>query len=469
MSEIIVDSFHEGASPNYINDPEISNRLSIQAGIMPPEMLDEMKRAPLRQKLLKFNDSHDQLGRFARHDSPNPHYRDNPAIEGKHSAAELDVTTPSKGKNDDPLPRRGHGGISLGVLSASGKKKALEVWGKATSKSWTSKSKVKRPRGMSIEVAAQNVVDAYNRADEYSVATGIGWYEHGHGLCKSMAVGAGISMTKSCAIMACMSPQTGWGQNIAQAQTVTKMLSENPTITRRHVDEYNKARDETFAAQTIDHQRGKRANPPEPPAYIDAEAVVGKKITEIAGKDPDLAAKCLMSQFYYEPVMTDTSESLDFERASVKVPPPQQLYCRRALDIFFAEPEEEAQVVSGALRGHKVRSFYNNLAHPDLDRDVTVDSQAFGLMVNDPDMTSNSPKYKSFSGAGSNKESGVSSAAYAIGADAYRTAAQKINEQRAASGLEPLTIAQVQAVTWIQWRKENPQGEKRARQRKAKK
>jgi hypothetical protein len=107
------------------------------------------------------------------------------------------------------------------------------------------------------------------------------------------------------------------------------------------------------------------------------------------------------------------------------------------------------------LNGHKVRSFYNNISGPKSEYDdVTVDSQAFSAAMGKK-YGSGSEEYKFFAGGGTSGSAlgrAPSSATlgvaglYAPFADAYRSVGAR----------HGLTGRQMQAIVWVQWRKDNP-------------
>ena len=80
------------------------------------------------------------------------------------------------------------------------------------------------------------------------------------------------------------------------------------------------------------------------------------------------------------------------------------------------------------LGGVKVNSFYSNIINPYSGDSVTIDTHAACIAVNDFTY-----RYKSSAGR------------YRLFSDAYRNAADEI-------GILPM---QIQAITWIEWRKEH--------------
>jgi hypothetical protein len=115
------------------------------------------------------------------------------------------------------------------------------------------------------------------------------------------------------------------------------------------------------------------------------------------------------------------------------------------------------------LNGHKVRSFYNNIRDPRNEYDdVTVDSHAFSIAMGKK-YGSGSDEYAYFAGSNwkgtnfspvSSRPQGVSGL-YPAFADSYRRVGQKYG----------LSARQVQAITWVQWRKDNPDNVRGAQMR----
>jgi len=71
-------------------------------------------------------------------------------------------------------------------------------------------------------VAAQNVVNMWDKATPDEKTEGEGWYESAHDVAVSMAQKYGLTTHQAAGIIAVYSPQTGWGTNLIRAATVMR-------------------------------------------------------------------------------------------------------------------------------------------------------------------------------------------------------------------------------------------------------
>lgn len=97
------------------------------------------------------------------------------------------------------------------------------------------------------------------------------------------------------------------------------------------------------------------------------------------------------------------------------------------------------------LVGEKVRSFYNNIAHPESDRDVTIDARMVRAFADNPRLTVSSTIM-------GGKYEGMPAGPYVRVADSVRGVTDRWNE--AHPGME-MTPHQVQAIIWTEWGKVN--------------
>jgi hypothetical protein len=200
---------------------------------------------------------------------------------------------------------------------------------------------------------------------------------------------------------------------------------------------------------SADELRGKRINDLDPyvaAAIMKGHAQLGYRVEGIGGHGINKEGKTLQSV----DDVTGRPRTVAFTCGTQ--------HLGRAVRIGRGEPVDEV------INGHKVRSFYNNIRDPHNEYDdVTVDVHAFSVGMGKK-YASGSAEYKYFAGAAwkghatpvGSATSGVKGL-YAGWADSYRRVGARQNP--------PLSARQVQAITWVQWRREHPDNTRGAHQR----
>lgn len=289
---------------------------------------------------------------------------------------------------------------------------------------------------------------------------GIDWYDEAGAEALRLAEQYGVSRSQAAAMIAATSPREPWESNEVIAEYIAKSLSEDHEVQIDALLENQGSKgvplyfDLKASVEQVDKNGnrkkldGKLRDMPSP------EELRGKKLSEL---DPYVAAAIIRGHaklgYRVDGLggSTENGTPVNSEGSSLK-----------AIDSDTGRPRgvvfnsgargmgRAGRVFSGEdpdlmLNGHKVRSFYNNIADlqdPNGPGDVTVDSHALAIALGYK-ISSSSEEYKIFSGGMERNNLGLQGY-YAPVADAYRRLAEKY-------GLDP---RQVQAITWVQWRKE---------------
>jgi hypothetical protein len=318
------------------------------------------------------------------------------------------------------------------------------------------------------------------------------WYIEANAFAQQFADEFGLAPDQGAGMIAACSPQQAWGDNVVVAEYITRALTEDhPVLIDELLATYRiKAGQEftdidgkkfktsvemslyEFAAREVSGggkaKDGKRREMPSP------DQLIGKHMSDL---DPYVAAAIIKAQAQLgyrvdgiggnvpgedEPLNVDGVPLHSFDETADD-PAKRSVVCRftcgtihmgRAIRIARGE---QPNVI---LNGHKVRSFYNNIRDPrNSHDDITVDSHAFSVGMGEK-WGSGSDPYKFFAGGNwkakgqlpvKNNTYGVEGM-YSVFADAYREVAKSLKP--------PLTARQLQAITWVQWRKDHPDTER---------
>ena len=323
--------------------------------------------------------------------------------------------------------------------------------------------------GVTPDQLEDNILAVYNRA----VAAGgerpdgMDWYDQANEIARNLGE-YGLDGQQAAALIAALSPQQSWSDNIASAQYVARALSEDheiqvdallqKTLTKRTKDGPVTFSLYEWAKRELGGANGTRKMDGEVHPMPSPEELRGKKLSDL---DPYVAAALMKAhaQVGYRTGGIGATEKDGDQLQAFDDVSGDAMNVRFTSGVHhmgrgvrLARGEDPNEV----LNGHKVRSFYNNIlgAEPDdpAKGDVTVDSHAFSAAMG-VKYGSGSDEYSFFAGSG--KYNGMTSPAnrtlgvqglYAPFADAYRRVAARLG----------ITPAQLQAIVWAQWRRENP-------------
>jgi hypothetical protein len=310
-----------------------------------------------------------------------------------------------------------------------------------------------------VDHMKSNIRFLYDTASEAIKNSGMGWYDKAHDISVADAKTYGIDERSSAGVIATLSPQKDWDQNIYLAHAVLEINHSQ----QNHVwDEKMAATAERIWIPKLKKNATELQIKKFPQKLADAQkqvaAVQGKKLSELT----DPIDKAVWIRTYDEAHSDRTYTSFDTGKLAMTNPTkknPQGVPKKAAWQstpaiaaaVESMDSKGDLKVISAALgEKHKVRSFYNNIVAPRAPNgDVTVDTHAVGVALARPlsgkasavmQALATSPqgaKPPGWQAASSSKVTGIKGT-YPIYADAYREVASEL-------GILP---QQLQAVTW---------------------
>ncbi len=322
--------------------------------------------------------------------------------------------------------------------------------------------------GITDEQMDTNIRAVLDRAIELTgdPPEGQEWYGEANGAAQQISETYGLTREQSAGMIAAASPQQAWGDNVTAVEYTAKAFKEEHEvqvdrllsieITKRIKGQNVTRSAYEWAKIEVEGENGNRKMDEALRPMPKAEDLRGKSVTEL---DPYVAAAIIKAHAQMGYRVEGIGNNVEGQKLSTVddltgLPTPVRFTCGvqhlgRAVRIAKGEQPDDV------LNGHKVRSFYNNIngtRSPDAPDDVTVDSHAFSVAMGRK-YGSGSDEYGFF--AGSSKFGGMTAVSaatpgvaglYAPFADAYRRVGAEYG----------LTARQVQAITWVQWRKDNP-------------
>jgi hypothetical protein len=336
-----------------------------------------------------------------------------------------------------------------------------------------------------MEKNIQSVLDEVSMEDR---AAWKEWYVAANRLGADMAATTNISHSGANAVIAALSPGTGWDQNVAMARSAVKTLHEDAPITSEVAARANALRQESWARELVAHEKkhekavGERAKlqqkldaATDPRERKEIEKAIAKK-DEIIGRPAPEQPDLNMFKAGQRPSEGDDLAAAYIIRASdpnpkllqIKVNPDGsyddsqvvltksggeaqgtwQSYSNIAKAVrIYRDPSPE--VISEAMGdAHKIRTFFNNINNPfDPRNEGTIDTHSAGISLGVP-LSINHPWIasggKSIMSAPSHVADGTKGT-YSLMAEAHRRVAER-------NGLLP---RELQSITWEQWRRKH--------------
>lgn len=185
------------------------------------------------------------------------------------------------------------------------------------------------------------------------------WYEGAHHLSKVMAEKHGIPHHVASAVIAALSPQNEWNNNIALAE--------------RTLDIYHNHQNHSWSPQMEEHSKRIWKEKDQP----DVDAIRGKKLSDLERP----VHKAMWIRTYDEAhnprshyKITPSGEYTNTKNTQTK----WQAIHPIAKSVSIIESKGDVQKISELMGlGHKIRNFYNNIQTPHgTEGDVTVDTHA---------------------------------------------------------------------------------------------
>ena len=266
------------------------------------------------------------------------------------------------------------------------------------------------------------------------------WYVGGNRIAHRFADRFGLEPRQSAAVIAALSPQKDWFQNVSLAERLMSAVTEYPD----HV--FDGAMDRVMR----ERDWGQKL----PAGSI--ESLHGKTLRELygTGTGEDLMRMAYWIRAWDEAhnpqmarVITPEGEFGDWDRAQagepIKLRAQSFQAMTKALLLMADGSRENIDAVIGA--NHKVRSFYNNIIAPDSrSGDVTIDTHAMAAAHLQPLGSSDALVIQGF-GGGLPGEPGTRSSTVTGTNGNYPIYAQAYREAAAERGILP---REMQSITW---------------------
>ena len=260
------------------------------------------------------------------------------------------------------------------------------------------------------------------------------WYDGGRKTIEKWANRYGISEMQGAALIAVLSPQNGWYQNMTQAERIADIL-----FTQR---EFRWDDAMTLTANTMyenDSSRSKETSKKK------MDQAVGKTLGELLG-DLELAARWVrvFDQTYNDrsyKILTPEGGSLDYAtiKSGENATHAWKAYGAIAKGISVLLDGRAENVYYQIGTQHKVRNFYNNLFAPESTLGfTTIDTHAVAAALMRPLAASSVEVGQAFGTGGSSSAVSGLNGTYPLYLEAYRRAAE-------ARGILP---REMQSITW---------------------
>ena len=298
-----------------------------------------------------------------------------------------------------------------------------------------------------IEIIERNILEVHDAVAPHNAAGWKQWYVGANGIARDMAVQySSVSRDAAAAIIARMSPQKDWDQNVAQAHSTIDALHNDWKITPDVAARVAVLKAEAAVrAGTVTNNRSQLNLDPH-----EHMGLVGKKLSELTTEQAAFAIRANDPNPANKAVRVNPDGTYHIAEDTTGRPKTAwQSYETIQSAVRLFRDQSSASISTELGQEHKVRSFFNNISDPHSARhDVTIDTHAYGVGLGIPVGTSHpliGSGKQNITGTGGNVSDGIRGT-YTLFAEAYRRAA-------AERGLEP---REMQSVTWEQWRHAYP-------------
>lgn len=265
------------------------------------------------------------------------------------------------------------------------------------------------------------------------------WYQQAHNQVKDWSNKYGIDHYHMNGATAALSPSTDWDSNLTMAHYHARMLGPHNADGSENNETFrmNKGHDSYQEDKEDAHNDTEDGEP-----GVDLDGLEGKRFRDMSDKE---AYHAIKHQALRNDAVKRSSGGDMVENPHWGPSWQSSKNGQRAIKIMRGgDPDQH-------LKGHKVRSFHNNIYHPGHTDDVTVDSHASSLAVG-AKMGASSKTLKKLLEFGdtARERSRNSRGGYSYLADSYR----KAHANLVASGHMDAdsTPADLQAITWKRWR-----------------
>jgi hypothetical protein len=293
------------------------------------------------------------------------------------------------------------------------------------------------------------------------------WYDGANILAQNFSEKYGVSEEQAAGIIAAMSPQKDWYQNVRLAEMVMMAFKENPIMSDDMVNKQalinteglkpsNKKVKDAQKKYDLSKTKINKGKLDSAKKDLEEKTRKGNKVVEylkgFVGKNMDSVPdefKCYFTRLWNE---VNTTKDYDVLRPDSKVMGVAMnkdgvtkskvawgsyTEIGKAVSIYIDGSQENITKTLGEM--HKIRNFYNNIIDPmSQDKDVTMDTHAIAAALLMP-LSGNTKQVGQNFGTGTSNSSplGIKGLYYAY-AEAYNLAAEENN----------LLPRQVQSITW---------------------
>lgn len=242
------------------------------------------------------------------------------------------------------------------------------------------------------------------------------WYDGANVIAQDMAKQYGVTLEQASAVIATQSPQKPWFDNVHLAHFIIDFYTKNQQTI------YEQSDYDYFESKSRD-QKG-RPYPAQVKNLPKLKEAIGKKFSELNDYDKSAMIRARFDQQYERmaPLRLPTG-ALTGTRVKGKSSFSGYDTIAKAVSVLGNGSKENISKNLGDA--FKVRNFYNNIASPQTDGEVTIDTHAMAAAYLLPL-------------GSSSKEVQFDEATYAFFADAYRDAASK----------RGILAREMQSITW---------------------
>ena len=287
------------------------------------------------------------------------------------------------------------------------------------SKTATPEQKLKWADGVyakAKETVVSNLLFVYDNIDADVRNISKLWYDGANIIAQEMASKYGVSLEQASAVIATQSPQKPWFDNVHLAHFILDFYANNQnTIFEQSDFDY-------YKSKTV---YGKGEVYPKQIAYLpELRKAIGKPFSELSGYDKSAMIRARFDQNYERnaPLRIPTGAIVD---AKIKSPSSFSGYETIAKAVSVIQDGSSQNISANIGNAYKVRNFYNNIASPQTDGEVTIDTHAMAVAYMLP-LGSSSKEVKFDEGT------------YSFFADAYREAAKQ----------RGVLAREMQSITW---------------------
>ena len=297
------------------------------------------------------------------------------------------------------------------------------------------------PNNKVLELFRENIVNnlmfLYNKVPASIRNRSKLWYDGANKIADEMANNYDMSLRQIAAIMAAMSPQKDWFQNVSMAERAIDVLKkQGDQAWTPDMLKYA----ESYVKETKDRkEREKRQDAFE---KIKKVAKSGTVLNDMDEKSAAAFIRAYDEAFHSRNYRIVTPEGGFGDLVKNNDGTPSTMMwstygpIEKAVSIFRDGSRENVSQQLGFE--HKIRSFYNNIANPNSEIDhVTIDTHAVAAALFEALAGTDTEVTQNFGGTGSSDVLGVGGT-YGLIADAYREAAKKAG----------VRAREMQSITW---------------------